>query len=211
MILLLDNYDSFTYNLVGLLRTLGQQVVVRRSDTITPEEALALCPNRLVISPGPGRPAQTGNAQAIAELFWDRVPILGVCLGHQLLIEMAGGSIHSARKPMHGKTSPLSHGGRGMFAGLPEGTPVMRYHSLVADPATMPGIFLPTAWSGDSGELMAVQHAWLPIVGVQFHPESILTKEGRQMLANWISHTAGNEAITNLLTCTSLESKMGVA
>lgn len=200
MVLLIDHYDSFTYNLVGLLETLGQRVVVRRAGGILPEEARALCPTHLVLSPGPGQPSDYPQSAAIAELFWEQLPILGVCLGHQLLLELAGGQTVCAVAPRHGKASPIRHTGTGLFSGIAQGAAVMRYHSLVSDLAVLPRVFAPTAWSEDSQELMAVQHRWLPIAGVQFHPESILTPTGRQLVENWLEQRADFQPAKSLLT-----------
>jgi len=182
-VLLIDNYDSFTYNLVHLLEELGAKVVVRRNDAVALDEAASLEPDRLVVSPGPGRPADAGVSVALIRELGPRVGTLGVCLGHQAVVEAFGGEVGSARALLHGKASLLRHDGRGVFAGLPEEIEVGRYHSLAA--TRVPGELEVSART-DDGEVMAVRHRSHPIEGVQFHPESVLTPHGRTLLANFL-------------------------
>jgi anthranilate synthase/aminodeoxychorismate synthase-like glutamine amidotransferase len=187
MVLLLDNYDSFTFNLVQCLAELGASVEVRRNDAITVEEAIAMGPQRLVISPGPGRPAEAGISIELLRGLAGRCPILGVCLGHQAIGELFGGRVVRAPAPRHGKTSPIEHDGRGLFAGLPSSLEVGRYHSLVVEESTWPAELEIAARSADDGLVMGLRHRRLSIHGVQFHPESILTKEGRAILRNFLA------------------------
>ena len=182
-VLLIDNYDSFTYNLVHLLEELGAKVVVRRNDAVALDEAASLEPDRLVVSPGPGRPADAGVSVALIRELGPRVGTLGVCLGHQAVVEAFGGEVGAARALLHGKASLLRHDGRGVFAGLPEEIEVGRYHSLAA--TRVPGELEVSARTAD-GEVMAVRHRSHPIEGVQFHPESVLTPHGRTLLANFL-------------------------
>ena len=182
-VLLIDNYDSFTYNLVHLLEELGAEVVVRRNDAVELTEAAALEPDRLVVSPGPGRPADAGVSVALIRELGPRVGTLGVCLGHQAVVEAFGGEVGAARALLHGKASLLRHDGCGVFAGLPEEIEVGRYHSLAA--TRVPGQLVVSARTAD-GEVMAVRHRSHPIEGVQFHPESVLTPHGRTLLANFL-------------------------
>jgi anthranilate synthase component 2 len=180
---MVDNYDSFTYNLVHLLEELGAEVVVRRSDEIGPEEARALAPNRLVVSPGPGRPTGAGRSIELIRALGPAVPTLGVCLGHQAIVEAFGGQVAQARALLHGKASRLHHDGRGIFAGLPPEIAAGRYHSLAA--VRVPDELEVTAQT-DDGEVMGVRHRTHPIEGVQFHPESVLTPDGSAMLGNFL-------------------------
>jgi anthranilate synthase/aminodeoxychorismate synthase-like glutamine amidotransferase len=184
MLLMIDNYDSFTYNLVHLFQELGAEVVVYRNDAITVEEAEALGPSQLVVSPGPGRPADAGVSVELIRRLGPRVPTLGVCLGHQAIVEAFGGEVGQARALLHGKSSPVEHDGRGVFAGLPEGFEAGRYHSLAA--TRVPDELEITARTPD-GEVMGVRHRELPIEGVQFHPESVLTPLGPQLARNFLS------------------------
>jgi anthranilate synthase component 2/para-aminobenzoate synthetase component 2 len=184
-VLLIDNYDSFTYNLVQAFLVLGADVVVHRNDQITVAEALELDVSQLVISPGPGRPDDAGISLEIIAAFQDRLPILGVCLGHQSLVQHFGGRIVAAERLMHGKTSMIEHDGRVLFAGLPQPCEVGRYHSLAAERDAIPGELEVTART-EGGEIMGVRHRQLPIEGVQFHPESVLTPAGDQLLANFM-------------------------
>jgi anthranilate synthase/aminodeoxychorismate synthase-like glutamine amidotransferase len=184
MILLIDNYDSFTYNLAHLFQELGADVAVRRNDDISPDEAETLSPSHLVVSPGPGRPEEAGVTLEILRRLSVRVPILGVCLGHQAIVQEFGGEVGQARELVHGKASAVHHDGRGLFAGLPEGFLAGRYHSLAA--TTVPECFEVSATAAD-GEVMAVRHRELPIDGVQFHPESVLTPHGRDLAENFLS------------------------
>jgi anthranilate synthase/aminodeoxychorismate synthase-like glutamine amidotransferase len=184
-VLLIDNYDSFTYNLVQSFLVLGAEVEVYRNDQITVAEALRLAPTHLVISPGPGRPEDAGISLEIIAAFATRTPILGVCLGHQSLVQHFGGRIISAARLMHGKTSMIEHDGKMLFAGLPQPCEVGRYHSLAAERDNIPACLEVTARS-EGGEIMGVRHRALPIEGVQFHPESVLTPEGDQLLGNFL-------------------------
>jgi anthranilate synthase/aminodeoxychorismate synthase-like glutamine amidotransferase len=184
-VLLIDNYDSFTYNLVQAFLVLGADVVVHRNDKITVAEALEFDMTHLVISPGPGRPDDAGVSLEMIAAFQDRLPILGVCLGHQSLVQHFGGRIVAAKRLMHGKTSMIEHDGRVLFAGLPQPCEVGRYHSLAAERDAIPGMLEVTART-ENGEIMGVRHRQLPIEGVQFHPESVLTPAGDQLLANFL-------------------------
>jgi anthranilate synthase/aminodeoxychorismate synthase-like glutamine amidotransferase len=183
LILLIDNYDSFTYNLVHLFAELGAEVVVRRNDELDPDEAEALGPSQLVISPGPGRPEEAGHTEEILRRLSPRIPTLGVCLGHQAIVQVFGGTVGAARELVHGKATTVSHDRRGIFAGLPDDFPAGRYHSLAA--TSVPSVFEVSATSPD-GEVMAVRHRELPLDGVQFHPESVLTPNGRDIVRNFL-------------------------
>jgi anthranilate synthase component 2 len=183
LILLLDNYDSFTYNLAHLFSDLGETVVVRRNDTLDGEAAERLAPSRLVISPGPGRPADAGATLEIVRRLAPTTPTLGVCLGHQAIVEAFGGEVGPARQLVHGKSCTLHHDGRGLFAGLPDELEAGRYHSLAA---TAVGPELEVCATADDGEIMAVRHRTLDVHGVQFHPESILTPQGPQIARNFL-------------------------
>lgn len=187
MIVLIDNYDSFTYNLVQYFGELGQEVRVFRNDAITIEEIEALAPDHLVISPGPCTPNEAGISLEAIRYFAGRLPILGVCLGHQAIGQVFGGKVVRAKTLMHGKVSLLTHDGSGMFAGIEQETPVTRYHSLVVERVSFPDALTMTAEA--DGEIMALRHKELPIVGVQFHPEAILTRDGKQMLKNFLELT----------------------
>jgi anthranilate synthase component 2 len=190
MLLMIDNYDSFTYNLVQYLGELGADVRVYRNDCITLPEIEALKPERIVISPGPCTPTEAGISVPLIERFAGRWPILGVCLGHQSIGQAFGGRIVHAREIMHGKTSLIQHTGVGVFAGLASPFEATRYHSLVIEKATLPDCLEITAWTqtpdGQMDEIMGVRHRELPIEGVQFHPESILTQQGHALLANFL-------------------------
>jgi anthranilate synthase/aminodeoxychorismate synthase-like glutamine amidotransferase len=192
-LLLIDNYDSFTYNLVQAFLVLGADVTVRRNDEIDVEEALSLDVTHLCISPGPGTPYDAGVSMKMIEAFAGRLPIFGVCLGHQSLVEVFGGRVVRAGRLMHGKTSLVHHDGRGVFAGLPDPFEAGRYHSLIAERDTIPADLEVTAWTRE-GEIMGVRHRSLPIEGVQFHPESILTPEGPRLMGNFLGFTAGRPA-----------------
>jgi len=187
--LLIDNYDSFTYNLVQAFAAMGADVMVYRNDAITIEEALALEPTHLVISPGPGRPEDAGLSLAMIDAFAGRVPILGVCLGHQSIVQQHGGKIVRAERLMHGKTSMVKHDGKSVFAGLSNPFEVGRYHSLCAEEESLPKDLIVTAQT-DRGEIMGVRHKTLQIEGVQFHPESVLTPEGDALMANFMRQEA---------------------
>ena len=183
-VLMIDNYDSFTYNLVHLFEELGAEVVTVRNDAITPQEALALAPDRLVVSPGPGRPADAGVSVELISLLGPTTRTLGVCLGHQAIVEAFGGEVGQAQALLHGKASVVGHDGGGVFAGLPEDVEVGRYHSLAA--TTVPDELLVTSRTAD-GEVMGVRHVEHPIEGVQFHPESVLTPLGPAMARNFLA------------------------
>ncbi|MGH8204570.1 MAG: anthranilate synthase component II [Steroidobacteraceae bacterium] len=185
-LLLIDNYDSFTYNLVQAFLVLGADVRVHRNDEITVEEARALSPTHLCVSPGPGTPAEAGVSEDMIRTFAGRIPVLGVCLGHQALVEVYGGSIVRAERLMHGKTSRVHHDGRGIFAGLPNPFEAGRYHSLIARRDSVPGELSVTAWT-DEDEVMGVRHRELAVEGVQFHPESILTPDGPKLLGAFLA------------------------
>jgi anthranilate synthase component 2 len=185
MLLMIDNYDSFTYNLVQYFGELGQQVEVYRNDAIGVAEIARLKPAYLVISPGPCAPPQAGISLAAIREFAGRIPLLGVCLGHQAIGEAFGGRIVHARRLMHGKVSPVSHRSQGVFAGLPNPLTCTRYHSLAIERATLPECLEVTAWTED-GEIMGVRHKTLAVEGVQFHPEAILTECGHELLANFL-------------------------
>jgi anthranilate synthase/aminodeoxychorismate synthase-like glutamine amidotransferase len=183
VILLVDNYDSFTYNLVHLFAELGAEVVVRRNDEIDAEEAQRLGPSHLVISPGPGRPEESGATLEVVGRLAGRVPTLGVCLGHQAIVQVFGGEIGRARELVHGKASTIRHDGRGVFRDLPQDFEAGRYHSLAA---TRIPDELEVSATGADGEVMAVRHRELPIEGVQFHPESVLTPVGPKLARNFL-------------------------
>jgi anthranilate synthase/aminodeoxychorismate synthase-like glutamine amidotransferase len=189
-VLMIDNYDSFTYNLVQYLAELGADVEVRRNDAITLDEVEALAPDGVVISPGPCTPREAGVSVPIVQRFAGRIPILGVCLGHQAIGAAFGGDIVRAPRIMHGKTSPIRHDGAGLFAGLPDPFDATRYHSLVIDPMTLPAALVRSAWT-DEGEIMGVRHREVFVEGVQFHPESILTLEGKRLLGNFLDRLPG--------------------
>jgi anthranilate synthase component 2 len=185
MLLMLDNYDSFTYNLVQYLGELGQEVKVYRNDEITVGEIEKLRPAHIVISPGPCTPNEAGISVPLIKALAGSVPILGVCLGHQAIGQAFGGRIVHARQLMHGKTSPIRHDSRGVFRGLPGGYTATRYHSLVIERASLPASLEVSAWT-DDGEIMGVRHRELAVEGVQFHPESILTEHGHSLLRNFL-------------------------
>lgn len=189
MLLMIDNYDSFTFNLVQYFGELGADVQVHRNDEISIEQIEALRPDQLVLSPGPCTPNEAGVSVAAIKHFAGRLPILGVCLGHQSIGQAFGGRIVHAREVMHGKTSPIFHADTGVFAGLPNPFRATRYHSLVIDRASLPDCLEITAWTerdGEMDEIMGVRHRQMPIQGVQFHPESILTEHGHQLLKNFL-------------------------
>lgn len=185
MLLLIDNYDSFTWNLYQYFCELGAEVVVKRNDELTLSDISALAPEKLVISPGPCTPTEAGISLAAITHFAGQLPILGVCLGHQAIAQAFGATIVRAEKVMHGKTSAITHNNSGVFNGLNNPLTVTRYHSLVIDPATLPDCFDVTAWT-DKREIMGIRHRELELEGVQFHPESILSEQGHQLLANFL-------------------------
>lgn len=190
MLLLIDNYDSFTYNLYQYFCELGVEVCVRRNDSLTLADIEQLAPRHLVISPGPCTPNEAGISLAAIRHFADRLPILGVCLGHQAMAQAFGADVVRARQVMHGKVSAISHTGQGVFEGLNNPLKVTRYHSLVVDHTSLPAEFEITAWSereGQFDEIMGIRHRTLPLHGVQFHPESILSEQGHALLANFIA------------------------
>jgi len=184
-ILLIDNYDSFTYNLVQAFAAMGAEVLVHRNDAIGVDQALALAPTHLVISPGPGRPEDAGISCAVIEACAERIPVLGVCLGHQCLVSVFGGDIVRAERLMHGKTSLVTHDDATIFHGMSQPFQAGRYHSLCAERKSLPSVFQLSAET-DEGEIMGVRHKSLPLEGVQFHPESVLTPEGEKLMANFV-------------------------
>jgi anthranilate synthase component II len=194
VILMLDNYDSFTWNLVQYLQALGADVKVVRNDELSVDEIDALQPSGVVISPGPCTPNEAGLSLELIRRLGDRIPILGVCLGHQSIGQAYGGDVIRAGRIMHGKTSRIRHTGQGVFAGLPDGYEATRYHSLVVDRNTLPDALEVTAWTehddGSIEEIMGLRHRAFPVEGVQFHPESILTEHGHALLKNFLARAA---------------------
>ena len=187
-LLLIDNYDSFTYNLVQAFLVLGADVLVHRNDQITIAEAEALAPTHLCISPGPGTPHDAGVSMDMIRAFAGKIPVFGVCLGHQSIVEVFGGNVVRAGRLMHGKVSPVQHDGRGVFAGMPQPFEAGRYHSLIARPDTLPDVLEVTARTPQD-EIMGVRHRELMVEGVQFHPESVLTPEGPALMGNFLKMT----------------------
>jgi anthranilate synthase component II len=194
MLLMIDNYDSFTYNVVQYLCELGADVAVHRNDEITVRDIERLAPTAIVISPGPCTPNEAGISLEVIRKFAGRTPILGICLGHQAIGAAFGGDVVRARQVMHGKTSPIHHGGRGVFAGLPSPFEATRYHSLIVAHDSLPACLEVTAWTqqqdGSVDEIMGVRHRTLPVEGVQFHPESILSEHGHDLLRNFVARTS---------------------
>ena len=186
MLLVIDNYDSFTYNLVQYFGELGADPLVRRNDAMTPDEVETMRPSKIVISPGPGTPADAGISMELIRRFGPKIPILGVCLGHQCMGEVYGGKVVRAERLMHGKTSPIRHDGKGVFQGLPNPFEATRYHSLIVEKASV-GKDLVVCADTVEGEIMGLRHREYPVHGVQFHPESILSKEGKELLANFLT------------------------
>ncbi|MDH5736878.1 MAG: aminodeoxychorismate/anthranilate synthase component II [Gammaproteobacteria bacterium] len=190
MILMIDNYDSFTYNIVQYLGELGQTVRVFRNDEVSLDEIEALSPDKIVISPGPCTPDEAGISMAVVERFQGRIPLLGICLGHQSIGQVYGSKVVRARQVMHGKLSAIHHNGKGVFARLPSPFTATRYHSLVVERQSLPDCFEVTAWTcdeqGQMDEIMGIRHKQSAVEGVQFHPESILTQYGHQLLANFL-------------------------
>jgi anthranilate synthase component 2 len=190
MLLMIDNYDSFTYNIVQYLGELGQDVRVYRNDELTVAEIEKLAPERIVISPGPCSPNEAGISMEVIRHFAGRIPVLGVCLGHQAIGQVFGGNVIRARQVMHGKTSPIHHAGKGVFTGLNNPLTATRYHSLIIEKASLPDCLEITAWTqledGSVDEIMGVRHKTLEVEGVQFHPESILSEQGHELLKNFL-------------------------
>lgn len=189
-LLLIDNYDSFTYNLVQAFLILGAEIDVRRNDAVTIEEGLASAPTHVCISPGPGTPYDAGVSMEMIRAFAGKVPIFGVCLGHQSIVEVFGGKVVRAGRLMHGKTSEITHDGRGLFQDLPNPCEIGRYHSLIAQPESLPPYLQVTAQTAE-GEIMGVRHRELMVEGVQFHPESVLTPDGPRLMQNFLLQTGG--------------------
>ena len=188
MILVIDNYDSFTYNLVQYLGELGAEPMVRRNDEMTVDDIESLSPQAIVISPGPGRPADAGITVPVVQRCGSSIPILGVCLGHQAIAEAFGGKVVTAPRLMHGKTSSIMHKGQALFRGIPSPLEVMRYHSLIVERASLPETLEVIAWSeDDNSEIHAMRHLEHPVWGVQFHPESVMTEHGKDILRNFLS------------------------
>lgn len=186
MILMIDNYDSFTYNLVQYISELGERLDVRRNDRVDIECIEKLRPSHIVISPGPGRPSDAGISNDVIRKFSGKIPILGVCLGHQCIAEVFGGKVVNAHRLMHGKTSIIYHTKTGIFKGMPDPFEATRYHSLIVERKSLPKVFQVSAWTKEK-EIMALKHKRFPVWGVQFHPESILTKNGKKLLKNFIN------------------------
>lgn len=194
MLLMIDNYDSFTYNIVQYFAELGQEVAVRRNDDITIEEIATIKPQYLVIGPGPCSPKEAGISVAAIQHFAGKLPIMGICLGHQAIGEAFGGNIIRAKTLMHGKVSPVSHHNKGMFQNLPNPVTCTRYHSLVIERDTLPECLEITAWTED-GEIMGIRHKEYPLEGVQFHPEALLTEHGHDMLNNFLNEFKNSQTI----------------
>lgn len=203
MLLMIDNYDSFTYNLVHYFEDLGCQVLVKRNDAITVQQIAALAPSHIVISPGPGRPETAGVSMPVIAAFSGKIPILGVCLGHQCIARVHGARVVHAKGVMHGKTAPVTHAGGGVFRGLNNPLQVTRYHSLVVDPHSVPSSLEVTAWTqgsddpGETLEIMGLQGYQGALQGVQFHPESVKTQQGHQLLQAFINRTINTGAAHN--------------
>ena len=184
-VLVIDNYDSFTYNLVQYLGELGAEVLVRRNDQVSTEEIPALHPDRIVVSPGPCTPNEAGVSLEVIEKAPEGVPVLGVCLGHQAIGQAYGGKVVRSKEPVHGKTARILHDGEGVYRELPQGFEATRYHSLVIEPESVPECLMVTSWTED-GVIMGIRHKELPVEGVQFHPESVLTGSGKSLLKNFL-------------------------
>jgi len=199
MIYVIDNYDSFVYNLVQYTGELGADCVVRRNDEVTVRQVADLAPDLIIISPGPGDPFDAGISIEVVRQLGPRIPVFGVCLGHQAIAAAFGGRIRHGSEPMHGKCSAITHDGQGVFDGLPQPMTVARYHSLVVEAATMPAELVATAWP-DTGEIMGLRHRTLPIEGVQFHPESLFTEHGMQMVSNALSRLRSRVRAEGIVT-----------
>ncbi|MFP5501090.1 MAG: anthranilate synthase component II [Candidatus Sericytochromatia bacterium] len=195
-LLLIDNYDSFTYNLAQFLGELGAEVTVVRNDAITVEAIAELAPDGLVLSPGPGHPEAAGVTMDVLAKLAGKIPVLGVCLGHQALAHAFGAAVVRAGRVMHGKTSPVHHDGQGLFAGMPSPFTAGRYHSLIVDKASLPEALLVTAETAE-GEVMGLAHRTLPLYGLQFHPESVLTEDGKRLLANFLESLVPQDAVAH--------------
>ncbi|NQY90939.1 MAG: aminodeoxychorismate/anthranilate synthase component II [Deltaproteobacteria bacterium] len=193
MLVMVDNYDSFTWNLVQYLGELGADVVVHRNDEVTPEEIEKAGPVGVVVSPGPCTPREAGISVEVVRRFAGKLPVLGVCLGHQCIASAFGGKVVRADRLMHGKTSPVEHDGQGVFSGLPQGFIATRYHSLIVERESLPAELEVSAWTAE-GEIMGIRHKQLQVEGVQFHPESILTSEGKALLGNFLGMVTGGES-----------------
>jgi anthranilate synthase component 2 len=191
MILLIDNYDSFVHTLAGYVRALGHEALVRRHDALSVDDAVALAPTHVIVSPGPCGPAEAGISTPVIRRLGPTTPVLGVCLGHQCIAAAYGGRVVRAGRPMHGRTSPIRHAGTGLFAGLPSPFLATRYHSLAVEAASLPDALAVTATADDDGEIMALAHREHPVFGVQFHPESILSEHGHAMLAAFLALPPG--------------------
>jgi para-aminobenzoate synthetase component 2 len=194
VIFMIDNYDSFTYNLVQYLGELGEELIVKRNDQTTIEEIEQLHPSYIMISPGPCSPNEAGISLKVIEHFAGKIPIFGVCLGHQSIGQAFGGDVIQAERLMHGKTSPVYHDGKTIFANMPNPFMATRYHSLIVKKETLPDCFEISAWTKE-GEIMAIRHKELPIEGVQFHPESIMTENGKQLLKDFVSYYGLKEIV----------------
>lgn len=194
MILMIDNYDSFTFNLVQFLGELGQELIVKRNDEVTITEIEELAPSFLMVSPGPCSPNEAGISLRVIEHFAGKIPILGVCLGHQSIAQVFGGDVVRAERLMHGKTSPMYHDGKTIFQGIPNPFHATRYHSLIVKKETLPDCLEVSSWT-EEGEIMGIRHKELPIEGVQFHPESIMTSHGKELLQNFIAHYSRSKTI----------------
>ncbi|MFX3624183.1 MAG: aminodeoxychorismate/anthranilate synthase component II [Ectobacillus sp.] len=194
MILMIDNYDSFTFNLVQFLGELGQELVVRRNDEVTIEEIEEMKPSFLMISPGPCSPNEAGISMKVIEHFAGKIPIFGVCLGHQSIAQVFGGDVVRAERLMHGKTSQMYHDGKTIYEDIPNPFVATRYHSLIVKKETLPDCLEISSWT-EEGEIMGIRHKTLPIEGVQFHPESIMTSYGKQLLKNFIAHYSRSVSI----------------
>jgi anthranilate synthase/aminodeoxychorismate synthase-like glutamine amidotransferase len=195
MLLLIDNYDSFTYNLAQYLGELGAEVRVVRNDALTVDDVAKLAPRRIVVSPGPCTPNEAGISLELIERLAGKIPIFGVCLGHQAIGQAFGGQVVRAPKVMHGKTSPILHDGRGVFEAIASPFEATRYHSLLVERATLPAALEVSAWTAE-GEIMGLRHREHDVEGVQFHPESILTREGKQLVGNWLRRVIARPEVT---------------